>query len=141
LGTRLLIGSDGVDRWSDPRTWTEILENKQIVVSTHKVLADALTHGFVNMLDLALLIFDEGMLPYFSEGGVFWAFFFEFLLIHGLWYNKAHHCARGHPANTIMKNFYHPLKEKNGIETLPHVLGLSASPIARSKVTELECVY
>jgi ERCC4-related helicase len=32
----------------------------QVIVSTHAVLADALTHGFVKMANLALLIFDEG---------------------------------------------------------------------------------
>jgi len=31
-----------------------------VVVSTHAVLKDALTHGFVNIGTLALLVFDEG---------------------------------------------------------------------------------
>lgn len=61
LRTRLLVGSDGVEHWSESRIWDAILDNVQIVVSTHAVLADALTHGFVKMWDLALLIFDEGM--------------------------------------------------------------------------------
>jgi ERCC4-related helicase len=63
----LLVGSDGVARWSEQRIWDDILKNMQIVVSTHEVLFDALTHGFVNMLDFALLIFDEGMLPQVSS--------------------------------------------------------------------------
>ncbi|KAF2669714.1 hypothetical protein BT63DRAFT_267528 [Microthyrium microscopicum] len=108
IGTRLLVGSDGVDRWSEKRIWDAVLENIQIVVSTHAVLADALTHGFVNMLDLALLIFDE-----------------------------AHHCSRGHPANRIMFH-YHSVRDKYGTKRLPHILGLSASPIARSKISELD---
>ena len=38
------------------------MDSIQIVVSTHAVLADALRHGFVRMENIALLIFDEGML-------------------------------------------------------------------------------
>jgi RecG-like helicase len=49
-----------MERWSEQRIWDAILDNVQIVVSTHAVLADALTHGFVKMSNLALLIFDEG---------------------------------------------------------------------------------
>ncbi|KAH9203434.1 hypothetical protein DL95DRAFT_271059, partial [Leptodontidium sp. 2 PMI_412] len=58
---RLLVGSDGVEHWSDQETWDIVLRNFRIVVSTHAVLADALSHGFVTMERLALLIFDEGM--------------------------------------------------------------------------------
>lgn len=57
---RLLIGSDNVDRWSEQRIWDAALKDVQVVVSTHAVLADALSHGFVRMRKLALLIFDEG---------------------------------------------------------------------------------
>lgn len=60
LRTRLLIGSDNVDRWSEQRVWDAALYNIHVVISTHAVLADALTHGFVKMAHLALLIFDEG---------------------------------------------------------------------------------
>jgi ERCC4-related helicase len=59
---RLLIGSDNVDRWSEQRIWDAALEDVQVVVSTHAVLADALSHGFVTMSKLALLVFDEGKL-------------------------------------------------------------------------------
>lgn len=38
------------------------MKGVQIVVSTHAVLADALSHGFVKIWKLALLIFDEGEL-------------------------------------------------------------------------------
>ena len=30
------------------------------MVSTHAVLADAMTHGFVNISRLSLVVFDEG---------------------------------------------------------------------------------
>ena len=72
-----------------------------MVVCTHQVLLDALIHGFVHMRDIALLVFDE-----------------------------AHHCAGNHPANTIMRNFYHVESlERQG--ELPAILGLTASPVVK----------
>lgn len=58
--TQLLTGADNVDRWSEQSIWDSVLEGVRIVVSTHAVLADALSHGFVAMRRLALIIFDEG---------------------------------------------------------------------------------
>jgi ERCC4-related helicase len=60
IRTRLLIGSDNVDRWSEQRIWDAALNDVRVVVSTHAVLADALSHGFVRITNLALLVFDEG---------------------------------------------------------------------------------
>lgn len=59
---RLLVGPDGVDRWSDQKTWDDALLDMRIIVSTPAVLADALEHGFVKMEKMALLVFDEGRL-------------------------------------------------------------------------------
>lgn len=59
--TRILTGLDKVDFWTEQGIWDAVLEDIQVVVSTHAVLADALTHGFVRMNRLGLLIFDEGM--------------------------------------------------------------------------------
>ena len=60
VNIRLLIGEDGVDRWSEQRIWDAVLRDVRVVVSTHAVLADALTHGFVKIEKIALLVFDEG---------------------------------------------------------------------------------
>ncbi|KAK0301710.1 Dicer-like protein 2 [Friedmanniomyces endolithicus] len=76
-----LTGQDGVDNWSRQHIWDAVLANVRVVVGTPAVLKDALTHGFVRISRLALLIFDE-----------------------------AHHCIKNHPTNAIMKNFYHPAK-------------------------------
>ena len=57
---RLLIGPDGIDRWSNQETWDAALLDMRIIVSTPAVLADALEHGFVKIGKLALLVFDEG---------------------------------------------------------------------------------
>jgi hypothetical protein len=49
----------------------------------------------------------------------------------------AHHCVRNHPANKIMKNFYHSKKVKLDSINRPKILGLTASPIVRTKPKEL----
>ncbi|KAH8771438.1 hypothetical protein BGZ57DRAFT_764452 [Hyaloscypha finlandica] len=108
---KLLLGRDNVDRWSSQHIWDTALSGVRIVVSTHAVLADALSHGFVVMAKLALLIFDE-----------------------------AHHCVRNHPANKIMKGFYHQQGAELGLTSRPKILGLTASPIVRSKPEELRII-
>ncbi|KAJ4297870.1 Dicer-like protein 2 [Kalmusia sp. IMI 367209] len=62
-GIQSLSGRDGVDNWTDQNTWDAVLDNVRIVLSTHQVLLDALTHGFIKMSQLALIIFDEGPKP------------------------------------------------------------------------------
>lgn len=59
--TRLLLGADNIDAWSDQETWDAILLDTRIVVSTPQILYDALTHAFVTMQRLSLLVFDEGL--------------------------------------------------------------------------------
>lgn len=57
---KFLSGNDGVDRWTERSLWDTVLRNVQIVVSTYQILLDALSHGFVQMGSLALIVFDEG---------------------------------------------------------------------------------
>jgi ERCC4-related helicase len=78
-GIQLLSGKDDLDHWTDQGVWDDVLLNIRIVLSTHQVLLDALSHGFVKMRNLSLLIFDE-----------------------------AHHCSLNHPAHRIMSDFYKP---------------------------------
>ncbi len=59
-GIQMLSGKDGVDHWSDQTTWDAVLDNVRIVLSTHQVLLDALSHGFLRMNRISLIIFDEG---------------------------------------------------------------------------------
>jgi dsRNA-specific ribonuclease/ERCC4-related helicase len=42
-------------------------------------------------------------------------------------FDETHHCARKDPMNNIMQHFYHPAKRRG--ESIPHILGLSASPV------------
>lgn len=55
-----LVGADGVDTWSDTRIWNDYLENVRIVVSTYQVLSDAISHAFVPLSRLCLIVIDEG---------------------------------------------------------------------------------
>jgi ERCC4-related helicase len=57
---RLLTGADNVHLWSSKKVWATVLLNVRIVVSTPQVLLDALSHGFVGLKQIALLVLDEG---------------------------------------------------------------------------------
>ncbi|PVH92100.1 hypothetical protein DM02DRAFT_701523 [Periconia macrospinosa] len=107
-GIRMLSGNDNVERWTKQSDWDAILANVRIVLSTHQVLLDALTHAFVSMSRLALLIFDE-----------------------------AHHASQNHPANRIMSNFF-LLHIKDEDANLPRILGLSASPLISPIARQVE---
>jgi ERCC4-related helicase len=55
-----LSGKDNVDHWTDHGIWDAVLSDVRVVLSTHQVLLDALTHAFVKMSKIAMLVFDEG---------------------------------------------------------------------------------
>ncbi|KAI2632049.1 hypothetical protein GGR54DRAFT_582008 [Hypoxylon sp. NC1633] len=74
---KFLSGSDGVTAWTDIRTWDNYLKNVRVVVSTHQVLLDAISHAFVRLSRISLLVFDE-----------------------------AHNCVGKHPGSVIM-GWYH----------------------------------
>ncbi|KAF2219956.1 hypothetical protein BDZ85DRAFT_267874 [Elsinoe ampelina] len=81
-----LLGSDNTDKWSEQRLWSATLKGVHIVVGTPDVLKDALTHGFVRINQIRLLIFDE-----------------------------AHHAIKKHGMNIIMTNFYHVEKAAGSV--------------------------
>jgi ERCC4-related helicase len=60
--SRTLTGLDKVELWTEQPTWDAVLQDVQVVISTHAVLVDAMTHGFVRISQLGLIIFDEGRL-------------------------------------------------------------------------------
>jgi ERCC4-related helicase len=121
----LLIGSSNLDYWSEQSIWDAALHNHRIVISTHAVLLDVMQHGFVQLSSLALLIFDEGKTSCHFNSTV-------------LTLVQAHHCHGNHPANMIMQNFYHYEKRDKGPSSVPRILGLSASPVRKSKVEEIQ---
>lgn len=79
---RALTGADNVDKWTTKELWNLFLTGVHVVVGTPAVLADALTHGFVSLSRLSLLVYDE-----------------------------CHRCIKKDPMNKIMQNFYHPAKQ------------------------------
>lgn len=81
------------------------------------MLSDALFHGFVVIERLALLIYDEGVNNLFGH------------IQNSNQLIQAHHCTGEHPANKIMKDHYYPCLMRAGRESVPAVLGLTASPV------------
>ncbi|KAM0425209.1 hypothetical protein ACHAPT_009526 [Fusarium lateritium] len=78
---KLLTGQLNIDAWS-PEVWPKILGGTRIIVSTFEILHDALTHAFVKMDMLALIVFDE-----------------------------VHNCVKRSAGRKIMINFYHEDKK------------------------------
>ncbi|KAI0506601.1 dicer-like protein 2 [Xylaria bambusicola] len=70
---KMLNGADNIDAWFDKRIWSDYLSNVRVVVSTYQILSDAITHAFVQISQLCLIVFDE-----------------------------AHHCIGKHPGCKIM---------------------------------------
>lgn len=60
VDVKILSGADGVDRWTEKFMWDAVLLNVKIMISTYQILLDALTHGFVKIESLGLIVFDEG---------------------------------------------------------------------------------
>ena len=46
--------------WTKLRIWNNLLRNVRVVISTHQILCDAISHAFVRLYRLTILIFDEG---------------------------------------------------------------------------------
>ncbi|KAK5453406.1 Dicer-like protein 2 [Exophiala xenobiotica] len=88
--------------------WDKVLFNIDVVVSTPRILLDALNYGFLSLKDISLLVVDE-----------------------------AHHCVGGSDLNTIMQLHYHAPDARGSGDRLPHILGLSASPITKRRTSEI----
>ncbi|KIX93481.1 uncharacterized protein Z520_10901 [Fonsecaea multimorphosa CBS 102226] len=104
---RLITGMDSVDYWTTKDVWDVVLHKIQVVVSTPAVLNQALDYGFISLADISLLVFDE-----------------------------AHHGVKESAQNKIMTVHYHPYNVPGSDFQLPHILGLSASPITRKAASE-----
>jgi ERCC4-related helicase len=60
--SKFICGADNVDAWSSkPGVWDEVLSNIRIVVSTYQILFDAVSHAFVRLKSLSLIVIDEGV--------------------------------------------------------------------------------
>lgn len=81
---RVLSSACKCELWSEQWIWDEMLKGIRIVVSTYEILREALVHGFVQMNQLALLVYDE-----------------------------AHHATKNHPASRILRQFYHSASDRD----------------------------
>ncbi|KAK4098271.1 P-loop containing nucleoside triphosphate hydrolase protein [Parathielavia hyrcaniae] len=104
--SNMLVGSNDMDAWSSG-VWDAVLRNTRIIVSTYQILFDAVTHAFVPLSFIGLIVVDE-----------------------------AHNLVKMNPVRRLMVEHYAPRKAK-GLP-VPHILGLTASPLMRSDLNDLE---
>lgn len=76
---KYLSGNDNIDKWTEPELWAAVLHGVRVVVSTYQILLDALTHGFISIENLVLIVFDE-----------------------------AHNCVKRNAGAKVMREFYQP---------------------------------
>lgn len=107
---RLITGSDNAEYWGSKDVWNAALRSKNGVVSTAQILLDALSHDYVSLDAISLLIFDE-----------------------------AHHCVGNTPYNKIMQLQKRRL-QNGEIMNLPQILGLTATPIIRDDLRLVDVV-
>ncbi|KAK5268453.1 Dicer-like protein 2 [Exophiala xenobiotica] len=105
---KLITGMDNAEYWKSQEIWDKVLFNIDVVVSTPRILLDALNYGFMSLKDISLLVVDE-----------------------------AHHCVARSDLNTIMQLHYHAPDARGLGDRLPHILGLSASPITKRRTSEI----
>lgn len=105
--SRTLLGHDNVDLWRTQQVWDKALGGCNIVICTPQVLLDALKNAFVPLDNISLLVIDE-----------------------------AHHCRADSSLALIMREIYHPQREKNR-DAGPHILGLTASPLMNCNQNDL----
>ncbi|XP_053604305.1 endoribonuclease Dicer [Plodia interpunctella] len=74
-GVGAYSSEDRVDYW-DKNKWDEELSKNQVIVMTCQILSDMITHGYIRIQDINLLIFDE-----------------------------CHHAVEDHPMRVVMKHF------------------------------------
>ncbi len=92
----------------DVKKFRTFWQNCDVFVSTHQIIYNLLSCGFIKIFDIDLLIFDE-----------------------------AHHMDGNHPYNIIMNEFYFFYKYNVdninlcGKKKLPKILGLTASPLKK----------
>ncbi|KAF4555624.1 Dicer-like protein [Elsinoe fawcettii] len=74
-----IYGAMGIDLWTKDK-WIKHFSSNKVIVCTPEVLHLCLSHGFIRMDQINLLIFDE-----------------------------AHHAKQSHPYCKIMRDYFHPL--------------------------------
>ncbi|KAJ9603105.1 Dicer-like protein 2 [Cladophialophora chaetospira] len=106
---KIITGMDNAEYWNSLDVWQDALHNVNVVVSTPAILEQALNRAFVSLIRVSLLVIDE-----------------------------AHHCVKNASLASLMRNHYHPYNTLELRQELPHILGLSASPITKKSTKEVE---
>ncbi|KAK0536448.1 Dicer-like protein 1 [Tilletia horrida] len=106
LDVARISGSDA--HQSGSRTsWNNVRRSHDVVVATAQVVLTALTHGYLRMEDIYLLIFDE-----------------------------AHHASGANPYVGIMRFYEEYIKSPVADVPVPRVFGMTASPVKNLKADE-----
>ncbi len=140
IQSRFLSGADGVDRWSDQWIWDEFLHEVRVVICTYQVQHSPRNYkeeyeSHFDDLDpsrhLGSWLHSNVWLgpPCLRRRSV--SMFCFRAAIHVI---IAHHCKDEHPANRIMRDFYHTTESNSR----PGILGLTASPQTKGKNGEME---
>ncbi|KAK4179963.1 putative dicer-like protein [Triangularia setosa] len=107
--SRFICGADNVQAWKyKSGVWDAVLTNVRIVVSTYQILFDAAVSHAFVPLESISLLVID----------------------------EAHNCIRMNPVARLMRESYAKLKEQG--RPVPHILGLTASPLMRSNLADIE---
>lgn len=140
IQSRFLSGADGVDHWSEQWIWDEFLQEVRVVVCTYQVRHNSLEHSkeFASHSDqldpsryLGSWLHSNVWLGTYCLRRRSVSILCFQLDIHVI---IAHHCMASHPANRIMRDFYHATESNSR----PAILGLTASPQTKGKTGDLE---
>lgn len=101
LRVRCFSSEQKIDFWK-PEQWRRTVDESDLMVLTPAALLMMLEHGYVSIIEIELIVFDE-----------------------------VHHTKGDHPYRKIM-DFYHRQKEQDASKPLPRILGMTASPIHRA---------
>ncbi|KAK4678476.1 LOW QUALITY PROTEIN: Dicer-like protein 2 [Podospora pseudoanserina] len=107
--SRFICGADNVQAWKyKTGVWQAVLTNVRIVVSTYQILFDAAVAHAFVPLESISLLVID----------------------------EAHNCVGMNPVARLMRESYAKLKQEG--KPVPHILGLTASPLMRSNLAGIE---
>ncbi|KAK5132305.1 hypothetical protein LTR08_009213 [Meristemomyces frigidus] len=93
-----VCGADNCDNWNKAK-WATLFSDNKIIVATAEILHQCLSHSYITMKQINLLVFDE-----------------------------AHHAKGDHPYARIIKDFYLSESASDKADR-PRIFGMTASPI------------
>lgn len=92
-----LCGADGVDRWNHAR-WQEMFAENKVIVCTAEILFQCLSHSYISMKQINLLIFDEAHHTKKNHN------YARYVSLHTPLDDCADHCKESSRTSTCMRN-------------------------------------